>query len=111
MLVLSRKVGEKVVVPECGLTLTVLSVQGQRVRLGIAAPAETVAQRAEVWVQDMNSSNGTYVNDRLALLPQALQDGDELRVATLTFRVALRPEAGDSSVRLRHDEREVAAAS
>jgi carbon storage regulator len=49
MLVLSRKVGEKVVVPACGLTLTVLSVQGQRVRLGIAAPAETVVHREEVW--------------------------------------------------------------
>jgi carbon storage regulator len=51
MLVLSRKVGEKVVVPECGLTLTVLSVQGQRVRLGIAAPAETVVHREEVWLR------------------------------------------------------------
>ena len=49
MLVLSRKVGEKVVVPDCGLTITVLAVQGQRVRLGIAAPAQTVVHREEVW--------------------------------------------------------------
>jgi len=49
MLVLSRKVGEKVVVPEYGLTITVLSVQGQRVRLGIAAPTETAVHREEVW--------------------------------------------------------------
>jgi carbon storage regulator len=49
MLVLSRKVGEKVVVPDCGLTITVLAVQGQRVRLGITAPAETAVHREEVW--------------------------------------------------------------
>jgi carbon storage regulator len=49
MLVLSRKVGEKVVIPDCGLTITVLAVQGQRVRLGIEAPAETTVHREEVW--------------------------------------------------------------
>jgi carbon storage regulator len=49
MLVLSRKVGEKVVIPDCGLTITVLAVQGQRVRLGITAPAETAVYREEVW--------------------------------------------------------------
>jgi len=48
MLVLSRKVGEKIVVPGCGLTLTVLAVQGGRIRLGIAAPPEVVVLREEV---------------------------------------------------------------
>jgi carbon storage regulator len=51
MLVLSRKVGEKVVVPGCGLTLTVLAVQGNRIRLGVEAPVETAVYRAEVWQQ------------------------------------------------------------
>jgi carbon storage regulator len=49
MLVLSRKVGEKVVVPDYRVTITVLSVQGGRVRLGISAPAETAVHREEVW--------------------------------------------------------------
>ncbi len=49
MLVLSRKIGEKVVVPDCGLTITVLAVQGHRVRLGITAPPETTVHREEVW--------------------------------------------------------------
>jgi len=49
MLILSRKVGEKVIVPDCGLTITVLAVQGQRVRLGISAPADTAVHREEVW--------------------------------------------------------------
>ena len=48
MLVLSRKIGEKVVVPGCDLTLTVLAVQGNRVRLGIAAPPDVTVLREEV---------------------------------------------------------------
>ena len=54
MLVLSRKVGEKIVIPDCGVTLTVLGVRGNRVRLGIAAPADTVVHREEVWRRDLS---------------------------------------------------------
>jgi pSer/pThr/pTyr-binding forkhead associated (FHA) protein len=57
-------------------------------------------QGEQVWVQDMNSRNGTYVNGRLALLPHVLHDGDELRLSGLAFRVALRPGDVDSSGRL-----------
>jgi carbon storage regulator len=48
MLVLSRKRGEQIVVPECGLTLTVLDIVGGRVRVGIAAPANLTIHRAEI---------------------------------------------------------------
>jgi carbon storage regulator len=48
MLVLSRKIGEQVVVPQCQLTVTVLEITGGRVRLGIAAPANLVVHRSEV---------------------------------------------------------------
>ncbi len=40
MWILSRKEGEQIVVPECQLTLTVLDIQGQRIRLGISAPPD-----------------------------------------------------------------------
>jgi carbon storage regulator len=49
MLVLSRKIGEKIVVPACGLTITVVSLKGNRVRLGIAAPEDLRVDREEVW--------------------------------------------------------------
>ena len=49
MLVLSRRTGERIVLPDRGLTVTVLAVQGDRVRLGITAPAETEVHREEVW--------------------------------------------------------------
>jgi carbon storage regulator len=48
MLVLSRKPGERIVVPCCELVITVVSVQGNRVRLGISAPADVAVYREEV---------------------------------------------------------------
>ena len=51
MLVLSRKLGERLVVPHCELEVTVLAVDGTTVRLGIAAPAELAVYREEVWRQ------------------------------------------------------------
>jgi carbon storage regulator len=49
MLVLSRKLGETVVVPALDVQLTVLSVDGNRVRLGVVAPAGVAVHRQEVW--------------------------------------------------------------
>ncbi len=51
MLVLSRKLGERIVLPQCGVTVTVVAVEGNRVRLGIAAPAEIGVYREELWQQ------------------------------------------------------------
>jgi carbon storage regulator len=49
MLVLSRKRGERILVPHCELTLTVLAIDGGTVRLGITAPEATAVYREEVW--------------------------------------------------------------
>jgi carbon storage regulator len=57
MLVLSRKVGEKIVVPACGLTITVVSLKGNRVRLGIAAPEDIRVDREEVWKRSANQED------------------------------------------------------
>jgi carbon storage regulator len=48
MLVLSRKRGERVVIPGCSVTITVVAVEGNRVRLGIAAPAGVAVLREEL---------------------------------------------------------------
>ena len=45
MLVLSRKVGEQICVPEWKLVLTVLKITHGRVRIGFAAPAEISVSR------------------------------------------------------------------
>ena len=51
MLVLSRKVGERIVVPQCKLTVTVLESSGSHVRLGFSAPEELNIYREEVWLE------------------------------------------------------------
>jgi carbon storage regulator len=49
MLVLTRKIGEAIVMPGCGVVVTVLRVQGNKVRLGITAPDGVLVFRQEVW--------------------------------------------------------------
>ena len=48
MLVLSRKRGESIVIGE-GITVTVLAVDGDRVKLGVVAPVEVPIHREEVY--------------------------------------------------------------
>ena len=50
MLVLSRKRGESIVIAD-NITVTVLEVQGSRVKLGFAAPADAPIHRSEVYEQ------------------------------------------------------------
>ena len=52
MLVLSRKKGEEILVPECGVTVKVVAVQGQTIRLGVAAPADIAILRGELRDRD-----------------------------------------------------------
>ena len=49
MLVLTRKIGEQIVLPKCNVTIEVLRVSRQRVRLGVTAPPETPVHRKETW--------------------------------------------------------------
>lgn len=48
MLVLNRKCGEQIVIPDLSVTLTVVAVKGNRVQLGIAAPSEIPVHREEL---------------------------------------------------------------
>jgi carbon storage regulator len=49
MLVLSRKVGERIVLPGSDIVLTVLSIGRGQIRLGISAPPEVAVYREELW--------------------------------------------------------------
>jgi carbon storage regulator len=49
MLVLTRKRGEQIVVPGLGLAITVVAIEGNRVRLGVAAPDQVGVYREELW--------------------------------------------------------------
>ena len=58
MLFLSRKPGERIVVPHLELAVTVLAVEGKAVRLGIAAPEDVAVYREEVWQQLCQQTHG-----------------------------------------------------
>ncbi len=47
MLVLTRRVGEQIVISG-DICITIVAIRGDRVRLGITAPRETVVDRREI---------------------------------------------------------------
>jgi carbon storage regulator len=49
MLVLSRKLGERILVPSCEMSVTVVAIEGNTVRLGITAPTDVGVYREELW--------------------------------------------------------------
>lgn len=49
MLVLSRKLGERIVIPDCTIEITVVAIEGKQVRLGVTAPRDVAVHREEVW--------------------------------------------------------------
>jgi carbon storage regulator len=51
MLVLTRKFGERIVVPRYDVAVTIIAIEGNRVRLGISAPDDVAVYREEVWLQ------------------------------------------------------------
>ena len=51
MLVLSRKCGERIVISDQNIIVTVLEVRGEQVRLGISAPDHISIHRQEVWAR------------------------------------------------------------
>jgi carbon storage regulator len=48
MLVLTRRANEQIVIGD-EIVVTVLEVRGDRIRLGIQAPASTQVHRREIW--------------------------------------------------------------
>lgn len=78
MLVLSRRVGESVVIgagsPEA-VTITVLEVRGDVIRLGIDAPRSVAIHRAELLaeVADANTEAASPPETAVASLTEALR--------------------------------------
>jgi carbon storage regulator len=59
MLVLSRKIGQQVVLPEHGITIDVVDLCRTHVRLGISAPSDIPVHRREVWDRVQDTGNGS----------------------------------------------------
>ena len=61
MLILTRKIGERLVIGEV-VTVTVLGVKGNQVRVGITAPSEVQVHREEVYERILKErANGANV--------------------------------------------------
>jgi carbon storage regulator len=80
MLVLSRKIGQRIVLPDSDASIIVLAVSGKRVRLGIEAPSDTTVHRGEVWERildlgELNSSRAAQRQGRGASRPAAAVPG------------------------------------
>jgi carbon storage regulator len=94
MLVLSRKVGEAIVIGEA-IRITVVALAGNRIRLGIEAPAAVSILRGELAAGD-NDDAGTEAS-RLGLeeaenepvLEEALSDSREVFLFTENGTVTL----------------------
>ena len=49
MLVLTRKLGEEIVIPSLDVTIRLVEIRGDKVRLGVEAPLQVAVHREEVW--------------------------------------------------------------
>lgn len=63
MLILTRNVGQKIMIGD-DVTITVMTVSGQQVRIGIDAPQEVSIDREEV--RQRKTDNPDYYTDKLA---------------------------------------------
>jgi len=64
MLILTRRVGEKLIIGE-NVTVTVLGVKGNQIRIGIDAPPEIQVHREEIFqriLAEREAADGTYGN-------------------------------------------------
>jgi carbon storage regulator len=51
MLLLCRELGERILVPDYELAVTIVAIEGNKVRVGISAPDDVAVYREEVWLR------------------------------------------------------------
>jgi carbon storage regulator len=57
VLILTRRIGETLNIGD-NVTVTVLSIQGQQIRLGVSAPKEVAVHREEVYERIKGAGEG-----------------------------------------------------
>ena len=66
MLVLTRRANQSIVIG-ADVTVTVLEIRGDQVRLGISAPRSVSVHREEVWLQLAKAAGDDVVVEAVAL--------------------------------------------
>jgi len=93
MLVLSRRHNEKIILPTIGATIEVLEIKGDRVRLGIDAPANIAILREELALKQGYSPAAAQAAAEMAQAAtrhQRHQMRNQLNMATIGIAVARR---------------------
>lgn len=67
--------------PTCEITFSEDTVSGRHARLRF--------HHKQWWIEDMVSTNGTFLNDEPVLTPTVLVSGDELRLGQLRLMVTI----------------------
>lgn len=65
MLVLTRKIGEQIVIDD-NIIVTIVAVEGNKVRVGISAPRSCRVDRAEIHqrrLEEQTDQQGTWVRE------------------------------------------------
>jgi carbon storage regulator len=61
MLVLTRRTGEEIILPDQGVTIRLTQVCGDRVRIGVTAPGHVRILRGELWDRESQPTSGKLV--------------------------------------------------
>jgi len=80
MLILSRKLGESIVI-DGRIHVTVMRVEGEVVKLGIAAPSEVPVHRKEVY-EEIQRSNQQALTKQSTTLPKLAGKLPKLKAAS-----------------------------
>jgi carbon storage regulator len=95
MLILSRKLGESIVIDGC-ITVKIVRLDGDTVKLGITAPLEVPVHRQEVY-EEIQKNNLEALTDKQSPLPRLHANGSSAR-STLSA-VSPRPKIIQPGIR------------
>lgn len=89
--------------PECAIWIDVPGVSRRHARIHLDAEAGGKAAEARATIEDLDSTNGTFVDGKRVRRPIELEDGAEIRVgeAKLTFRLWSESDAPTKRIRRR----------
>lgn len=72
MLILTRRAGEKLIIGE-NVTVTVLGIKGNQVRIGIDAPSDVTVNREEIYQRILKEREALNENDWVRTPAPAVQ--------------------------------------